>query len=577
MATKPIVRHGSIYISVLGVSVLVLVIGLGAVIVGRVQARTAATANDFAEARICARSGLELAMLAVYNDPYWRRNRGNGVWFSATPSGMGAFSVSASDPTDADVTIGENNPVILTSTGTKGSARYILSMRMEVGPRTGSCLEASMCSGKDLTVAGATLGSDQTIRSNTTVSATGGATVTASVEACTDILGATYAGTKTITGLTSTLPDPATVLDYYTANGTAIPYSALRQADAELIANGSFEISTSGWYAQSGCTLSRNLLLMKDGLASLRVSNRDSINDAAATDLPVSRMVSGHAYTLLCPVYSARAATMRVRITFTTTNGATSIVSALTPVPQNTWTNLEGSFPAVTWTGTLTQVTLSVESNAPTSDYTIDAVSFRDTTHGAAYLLEGLLAPGVNPYGAPNARGIYVINCGGRNVIVTDTRIVGTLVMLNPGASSSLLGAVCMEAAAANLPAFMTDGKVLIRLSSTGLSESSLGMNLNPPGSPYPYQAGAGTFTNATATDSYPTSISGLVYAKDDLTIDGNTTINGVVVGNGAITVGSTSLTLRYNNFYLNNPPPGFTRGTVVMKPVPGTWQRVAN
>jgi hypothetical protein len=75
----------------------------------------------------------------------------------------------------------------------------------------------------------------------------------------------------------------------------------------------------------------------------------------------------------------------------------------------------------------------------------------------------------------------------------------------------------------------------------------------------------------------YPSAINGLVYAKDDLTIDNNTSINGVVVGAGLVKVNATSLTLRYNNYYLNNPPPGFTAGTIQMKPVPGTWQRVSN
>ena len=132
-------RAGSVYLSVLGVSLLLAVIAASACLVGRIQARAGATTNDFAEARIYARAGLELAMNTIYNDPYWRTHLGNGTWYSNKAVGSGSFTVTASDPTDNDVTVGDNNPVILTSTGMKGAARYVTSMRMEVTPRVGSC------------------------------------------------------------------------------------------------------------------------------------------------------------------------------------------------------------------------------------------------------------------------------------------------------------------------------------------------------------------------------------------------------------------------------------------------------
>ncbi len=583
-ARTPTSRRGTIYISVLSVSILVLVIGLGAVAVGRVNARTAAIASDFAEARVCARSGLELGMLAVYNDPYWRRNLANGKWITSMPigSGGGTVTVEAMDPTDADVTTGENHPVVLSATGVKGAAKYVLSMRMEVGAPTGSCLEASLCSADNLTISGTKLNSDQTIRSNAKVSAVSGAIVNAAVEGTVDVIGGTYTGTVAITGKASTLPDPATVFDYYTTNGTPIAYTKLQPSDTgELIANGHFERRTAGWYAVNGCTLQRNTTapMIKSGSGSLLVTNRDSNADSAATNLDVSRLVSGHAYSLVCPVYSTGAANMRVVITVTTDQGTFPFTTGAVAVAANTWTDLKVDFPAVSWTGTLSQVTLSVDSNAATRDFYIDAVSFKDMTVASTiYVMEEeLLSPTVNPYGPTNSKGIYLINCAGKDVVITNSRIVGTLVLVTPGPNSKIRGSVCMEPAAANFPAFMSDAAVSINLSATPLSEAGADVNFNPSGSAYPYEAGTGSNTNATKTDSYPSAITGLVYAKKDLVLNGDTTINGVVVGNLTVQVLGSTLTLKYNNYYLNNPPPGFTAGTIQMKPVPGTWQRISN
>ena len=65
----------------------------------------------------------------------------------------------------------------------------------------------------------------------------------------------------------------------------------------------------------------------------------------------------------------------------------------------------------------------------------IDAVSLTDTSLPAsAYVMDRvLLSPTSNPYGTPNASGIYIINCNNQNVTIGPCRIVGTLVLLVPG------------------------------------------------------------------------------------------------------------------------------------------------
>lgn len=572
-------RRGSIYLTTLGVSLLVMVIGLSALTLGRIQSRAGATANDFAEARICARSGLELGMNAIYNDPYWRTRLGNGAWFTNKPIGAGSFSLSASDPVDGDVTNGENDPVILTATGTKGSARYVTSMRMEVSPRVGSCLEVSACSANDISISAGTLTSDQTISANHNVSAGGSAIVNANVEAYNAVQGGGYTKTTKVTRLKRTMPDPLHALDYYRANGTHISYtSLLLSKSTELIANEKFELDTSGWYASGLCTLKRSTSVYKEGLASLRVTARGSVTAVAATELPLNAIIKGHTYSVNFPVYCAAANTMQVVLTLTTTTDTFTFSSPTAYVAQATWTNLKtdsNSLLVPTWSGTLTKATVTVSSTT-NKDYYLDGLSFKDTTFpDGTYVLDGqLLTSTINPYGSANPRGIYVLDCGGKRVLVRNSRIIGTLVMLNAGGNSGLQGSVIIEPAVQNFPVFLTDSQVSISLSSTALSEDTVGANFNPPGAPYPYLAGTGTFTNATTTDSYPSALNGLVYSTQDLTIDTGTTVNGVVVGTGKIQVDLTSLNLKYNSIYLNNPPPGFVLGTIQMTPVPGTWQR---
>jgi hypothetical protein len=581
-------RRGSIYITVLGVSMLVLVTGLGVLVSGRAQARTASNANDFAEARLAARSGIELGMLAIYNDPYWRTHLGNAPWYTNKAVGNGTFSLSAVDPVDNDVTNGENDPVVLTSTGMKGSAKYIMSVRMEVSARVGSCLEVSACAGNNIQMQSTTLTSDQTISSNASVSTGGSTTVNANVEAYHQVQGSGYTKTTKVTGLERTLPDPAHACDYYTSAATSISYSSLLQAqsNAELIANEDFELNTTGWYAIS-CTLQRVNNVYKQGLYGLRVTSRNTVTDCCAYDIPTTSFVAGHAYTVNFPAYSSAACNMQVVLTLVTTTGTYTFTTPLTAVLQNTWTNLQtaNNAPLVpTWTGSITRATVSVSSDSTNKDYFIDGVSFKDTTYqGGSYVMEGkLLSPTSNPYGSPNANGIYILNCSGKQVVINNCRIIGTLVMMNPGNNCTIKGSTVMEAAAANFPALLVnstngDNGITISLSSSALSEANMGVNFNPTGNPYPYQAGTGTNVNATTTDTYTSGITGLVYSVSDLTIDTGTTITGVVISNGKINFNATSETLHYNSLYLNNPPPGFTLGTIQMAPVPGTWARVAN
>ena len=240
----------------------------------------------------------------------------------------------------------------------------------------------------------------------------------------------------------------------------------------------------------------------------------------------------------------------------------------------NTFVNLQGDITP-TWSGILTKATVTILIN-DNKDYSMDGVSLIDVTYPAnSYVIDNcLMSPTVNAFGATNAKGIYIINCDGQDVMIGYSRIVGTLVFLNPGINSKITGSVCWEAAVYNFPALLTNRELTISTNSTGLSEANCGINLNPAGTPWPFVGG---ISNTTNTDSYPSTITGIVYSAAKLNLAGSPRIKGVVVADNNITVTSSSLSLNYGNTYLNDPPPGFTSGTITMKVVPGTWQRSVN
>ncbi len=134
-----------------------------------------------------------------------------------------------------------------------------------------------------------------------------------------------------------------------------------------------------------------------------------------------------------------------------------------------------------------------------------------------------------------NALGVYILDCMNQTVTIRDSRIYGTLVLLNPGAGSVIDRSTYIAPADPALPALVVQGSISIQLSATKLSESSHGRNFNPPGAPY-----NGT-TNITQLDTYPSAIEGLVYATGNLLIGGTSTFLGPVYAAGNISVTGSS------------------------------------
>ncbi len=577
-------HRGSIYVVLLGMSMLVGVIGLAAMLAGRVQVHAGAAAANFSVARLCARAGLEMAMYRIQNDANWRTDYGNGAWLTNISLGQGMYSVSASDPITGDVTVASNHPVLLTSTGMMGAASYSMQTQVLVNQPAISCANVNMCGGGGISVSKSTLNSNQTVTSNSSFSADNKSTISASAQAIGSFGGgAAYSQPQQSITTALTLPDTTHVFDYYNANGTAISYTSLYQSNnTQIVTNPSFESNVSGWYvlspSSSSAKLSQSNAQKQDGTFSMLMSGRNGSGDVPAQDLPVLSIRNGDTYAIQVPVYgSGLLSTVQATIVIQSSAGTQSFsTSSQTFSLGGGWVNCKGNV-TISWTGTLTKATLTLTCSSTTGNIYVDKISLTDTTFsGGAYVMDRvLLSPNSNPYGTTNSQGIYILNCNNQNVTIGPCRIVGTLVLLNAGNNSTISGPITWEPAVSGYPALLSNEPMTISFTgSGGLSEATYGINFNPSGTPYPYLNGV---ANTTASDGFPSTINGLIYCVGNLSFTSASNVNGSVIASGQINLNSATLNLTYNPASYLSPPPGFISSSQAVYALPGSWQRVTH
>jgi len=219
-------------------------------------------------------------------------------------------------------------------------------------------------------------------------------------------------------------------------------------------------------------------------------------------------------------------------------------------------------------TGTYTTTTLSTARTLPDPvhvfDYytshgtTIPASALYNSSSGSYMIQNCLLSPANNPFGPTDPNGIYIINLGslGGAITIQNCRIVGTLVILNANGNSQIAGSVNWAPATVGYPCLLvqsTSGSAFaLNYSNAALVEAAVGVNLNPPSTPY------NGVSNTTTTDAYPSQIAGLMYFSGNLTVSNYATVRGTVIANGSLTFASGTLSITYDPTYASLPPPGF-------------------
>jgi hypothetical protein len=202
----------------------------------------------------------------------------------------------------------------------------------------------------------------------------------------------------------------------------------------------------------------------------------------------------------------------------------------------------------------------------------IDAQILLDEGTGELWINSVVLSPNENPYGATNPAGIYVIDCQGKDLYIWGSRIVGTIVLLNPGPYTTIgWDVVVMEPAVPNLPSILVQGDLIVRMFDDDIYESDVGVNLNPVGTPHRL------VEDSDQNDSYASVVRGLVYVSGTLKLLGNSSrhcrFHGVVVCEEIVVWAQT--TFKYDPVFFNYPPPGFAQGPQ-WRVMPGSWQRAS-
>ena len=128
---------------------------------------------------------------------------------------------------------------------------------------------------------------------------------------------------------------------------------------------------------------------------------------------------------------------------------------------------------------------------------------------------KAVLTPGCNPWGSTDPNGLYVLDTGGKDLIIKNTRIHGTLVIKAVGKTVTLDDAMFCRSYRSNFPVLLVEGNLTIKCTSADLtlSESANGKNYNPLGAPY-----EGAWDEDT-TDTYPNEIRGLIHVKGTLSL----------------------------------------------------------
>lgn len=553
-------RRGALLLLVLITGTIISVISLGALIVQNVHLTQGTSMKDATSARWSARSGLALATRDVSGSTAWRNSRTPGTWYPAVTSNEGTISVTASDPTDSSFADSIAEPVLLEATGSVGNSVQKSSGLLLAESTLRQSMMFHLVCGDDLTVSNAVVEGPGWIGVKDQISVVGVNTVR-----CDVMTGDTDSPSGFLHRITTgaTLEDLPTYADFsdIVALGAVVTSNQIPHATAttaETILNSDFGRGPEGWMTAPDGDL--------DTFSSGGVGDSScaEVDDRAVSSCGLVHDVTGIIRKGLQTQLSAAvlplssASTFELSLIVTTTSG-TSTAASWTSASINAGSFYPG-FQTIsttvtpTWSGRLISAQLKIRTNgsgsAGTQNFRVDNVSLRVTSAPSGKAIyRTVVSTGTNPFSvAPNANGVYVLDCGGNDVTISDCMIVGTLVLRNTGTVRIGSGPVQWRPARPGMPALVVDGDLVLSSSRFGLTERELNVNLNPSGTPD--ENGS---TDNSMNDIYLPEIRGLIFASGDITLAGDLKINGTAISGGDMTIQQRA-TLGFAPEYLTVP-----------------------
>jgi hypothetical protein len=567
-------RTGGVYIAVLGTALIISVLGMSTLMLQRLQNRQLTATTDIRQAQLNAEAAVEIAFLAIQTESNWRTARTNGRWFTARNTGSGHCTADVIDPLDNNLADDDTEPVVILGIGNSGPAEQRLQVTVDPRKMPLECLRSTVAAGDLIDMQSDTLRSSGLITANQ-ISANA-SSIYGNVEAVT-VSGSTYYGTTTQVDADERpeLPDWQSVFDYYRTNGTQINIGDLPTVTPNLGKNTGIENGTTDWSGNlpliGSSQISQSNNFKHGGTYSLRVQNRDYWFSGAAQYID-GFVKSGAQYNIEVWVFqnSGGARNFHISLYVKGSGNGLPLISSgtVTSVPNGSsnadWTKLTATLTAQAWSGSFEYAFVKIGGSDSTSDdeFYLDDLVIRENTAGR-FIYRQVLGPGYNPFGSGtvNSQGIYWIDCQNNRLIIERSRILGTLLVINPGANSCIGdGPIHWSPYVGGYPALLVDADTaanadfMIRATNRALNEKENSVNFNPSVAPHA-EFGQDSDTN----DIYRSEINGLIVVEDDLVFENTPLVRGQIIVGDDLANSSGTFDVEYQPTSLLNPPPGFT------------------
>jgi hypothetical protein len=565
-------RTGGVYIAVLGTALMVSLLAMSALLGQRVQNRILTASGDIRQAQLNANTAAELALLTMKQDTNWRTTQPNGTWFSNRSTGAGSCTAYVADPVDSNLSNSNDDPILVRGIGYSGSAEQRVEYTHDPLKQPLTSLRSAIATGDDIDLAGDTLRTDGLITADATSASS--SLVYGTVKARV-VSGSTYAGTTSQVSASErpTMPDWSTIFDYYRTNGTEISIGSLPTTPtSNFVRNSTFETGTTNWSGVApglGVTadVSQSNNWNRNGSFSLRVSNRthwsagavqridNFVKPGQAYDVEAFARVGGILGIRSFRIWISTKGTGNGSASSNSSAAATSTVLIGINLPV---ANISGQVVAPAWSGDLEYAFIKISddsSSGSTAEFWVDDVSVTEVPSGY-YVYRKVLSPTLNPFGGQtNSQGIYWINCNGNRINIERSRILGTLLLINPGSGSRVAhGPIQWSPAVAGYPALLVqDGDFSLQASNRVLSETENLVNFNPAGASHETLG-----QDADTNDIYQSAIHGMIAIEEDLSYANRPHIIGQILVGDDIGSSSGELDVEYQPYSLVNPPPGF-------------------
>ncbi len=222
-------RRGSAYVFVLGISLIVTVLGMGALTLSRISQKAVGAGNDWEAAGDLAFSATEHAISAINiaaktSPSTWRSSYTSRQTAFTQAMGRGTFSWALKDEVDGNLTADYLRPFRIYGIGVVGSVTRIYSVQVIPAGTPLDVLRTALHSDSTVTLTGNAQAVNGPISSNSTVSLSGN--VTAAIEA--PSVTGTAQGSMTITtpAPAKTMPS-ASIFNDLLQNATVINYNSI--------------------------------------------------------------------------------------------------------------------------------------------------------------------------------------------------------------------------------------------------------------------------------------------------------------------------------------------------------------